>query len=275
MKKGKKSIVIIILVLIILALINHIIYTEYYKPKLESKEKTKEKTKEIQNKKDKSFVSKIDSDKDYVYDGEYTGDFSKESYTTESGNTYSSKDLKAPYFNINTSDAENSNKEVNETYLNAVRIFNQGVNDKSTYIKLDYKKYENNDIISSIFKYEAGDVGVTNPIYYTYNFDKNTGKILKYKDAYLLSGFNDNNIDEKVKEAIKKEIKKQIGDSKDAYPEGESMDTYVDKTYSGYLDNKKYELIKYILDSKNKLSVVIDIRIPSQSDHLNKVLEIK
>ena len=146
MKKRGKSIIIVILVLIILALGNHIIYTEYYKPKVTKEDKTiKEDKKEEKN--DKTFIKKIDENKEYIYDGEYVGDFSKESYTTDSGKTYNSKDLKAPYFNIDSQDANNANKEVNETYLNAVRIFNQGVNDNSTYIKLDYKKYESSSVI--------------------------------------------------------------------------------------------------------------------------------
>ena len=273
MKKRKKSIINIILVLIILALVNHIIYTEYYKPKETVKGTTntkeiKKDNKEVKTTKvDKKSVSKSDSSKDYIYDGDYTGDFSKESYTTDSGKTYNSKDLKAPYFNIDSSDANNVNKEVNETYLNAVRIFNQGVNDNSTYIKLDYKKYENDDIISSIFKYEVGDVGVSNPIYYTYNFNKEDGSLLTFKKAYELSGIKEEQIDSKVKDAIKKEIKKQMGTL-------DNMDEYINKTYSGYEDNKKYDLIKYIIDSKNKLSVVVDIRVPAESEHLNKVLEI-
>ena len=259
-----------------MALVNHIIYTEYYKPKETSNNKENIKTKEVKKntKKDKVLVKKIDETKEYIYDGEYTGDFNKESYKTDLGETYYSKDLKAPYFNIDSTDATNSNKEVNETYLNAVRIFNQGVNDNSTYIKLDYKKYENNDIISSIFKYEVCDIGVSNPIYYTYNFDKSTGELISFKNAYLIAGIKDDEIDEKVKDAIKKEIKKQMDNNKNIYPEGETIDTYIERTYSGYEDNKKYDLIKYILNSKNKLSVVVDIRIPAEVEHLNRVLEI-
>lgn len=273
--KNKKTIIIIILILIILALVNHIIYTEYYKSKQEKNETIKTKEVKKAKEKEKLLVKKSDESKDYIIDGEYVGDFSLESYTTQTGKTYNSKDLKAPYFNIDSTDANNANKEVNETYLNAVRIFNQGVNDKTTYIYLNYKKYKSDDVLSAVLKYEVGDVGITNPIYYTYNFDNTTGKLLTFKEAYTLSGFNDDNIDEKVKEAIKKEITKQMGNNSNNYPEGTTIDTYIDKTYSGYEDNKKYELIKYLINDKNKLSVVIDIRIPAQSDHLNTLLDIK
>ena len=271
MKKAKGNIITILMALIILALLNHIIYTEYYKPKVASKKDIEKKEINNNNEKkeedNKKYVEKIDSSKEYIYDGDYVGDFSKESYTTNLGKTYNSKDLKAPYFNIDSTDANNANKEVNETYLNAVRIFNQGVSDNSTFIKLDYKKYESDSVISSIFKYEIGDVGVTNPIYYTYNFNKENGNKISFKSAYELSKIKEDEIDIKVKEAITKEIKKQIG-------ENEDINTYIEKTYLGYEDNKKYDLLKYILNSKNKLSVVIDIRIPGESEHLNRILEI-
>ena len=254
MKKFRGNIITVIMVLIILALANHIIYTEYYKPKEVSKKDIEKK--EIKNnneKKDNIYVNKVDSSKEYIYDGEYVGDFSNDSYTT---------------------DANNVNKEVNETYLNAVRIFNQGINDKSTYILFNYKKYENDNIISSIVKYEVGDVGVSNPIYYTYNFDKENGSLISFNKALSISGIKEDEIDSKIRDAIKKEIKNQMDDNKNAYPDGESIDTYIDKTYSGYEDNKKYNLIKYILNSKNKLSVVVDIRLPAELEHLNRVLDI-
>ena len=275
MKKFRGNIITVIMVLIILALANHIIYTEYYKPKEVSKKDIEKK--EIKNnneKKDNIYVNKVDSSKEYIYDGEYVGDFSNDSYTTDAGKTYYSKDLKAPYFNIDSTDANNVNKEVNETYLNAVRIFNQGINDKSTYILFNYKKYENDNIISSIVKYEVGDVGVSNPIYYTYNFDKENGSLISFNKALSISGIKEDEIDSKIRDAIKKEIKNQMDDNKNAYPDGESIDTYIDKTYSGYEDNKKYNLIKYILNSKNKLSVVVDIRLPAELEHLNRVLDI-
>lgn len=267
----KKNIIIIILILIILGLVGYITYDKIFTTSENNDVKTNEKN----NKEEKILVKKVDDSKDYIYDGEYIGEFSSDSYVTDIGDTYYSKNLKAPYFNIDSTDASNSNKEINETYLNAVRIFNQGVSDNSTYIKLDYKKYMGDDVFSAILKYEVGDIGATNPIYYTYNFDKTTGKLITYKDAYTIAGFNDDNIDEKVKEAIIKEIKKQMGNSEDAYPEGTTIDTYVDKTYFTYIEGKKYDFIKYILDSKNKLTVVIDIQIPAELDHLNIPLEIK
>ena len=272
----KKSFGTFILILIILGLIGYIIYDKY---NVKTSNNTKsnnivnDKKEETKTEENKELVKKYDDNKDYVYDGEYKGDFSKESYTTDLNETYNSKDLKAPYFNIDSSDASNSNKEINETYLNAVRIFNQGVNDKSTYIKLSYKKYENDDIISAILKYEMGDIGVSNPIYYTYNFNKKDGKLLTFDESVSLAKID--NIDDKVKKAIKKELNKQMGDNPNVYPEGESIDTYVNKSYSGYEDNKKYNLIKYILNEKNELSVVVDINMPAEVSHLNTLINIK
>ena len=89
-----------------------------------------------------------------------------------------------------------------------------------------------------------------------------------------IAGIKEDEIDKKVKDAITKEIKKQMGDSKEAYPEGETIDTYINRTYSGYEVNKQYDLMKYILDSNNKLSVVVDFRLPVESEHINGVLEI-
>ena len=240
MKKGK-NILIVILILIILGLVCYIIFgdDETSNKIINNKKVTK---KEI-NKEEENLVSKTDDSKEYIFDGDYQGDFSKDSYTTESGKTYRSKDLKAPYFNIDSSDANNANKEVNETYLNAVRIFNQGVNDKSTYIKLSYKKYESDNAISALFKYEVGDVGISNPIYYTYNFDNKTGQLITFKKAMEIAGIKEDEIDKKVKDAITKEIKKQMGDSKEAYPEGETIDTYINRIV--------FPLNKYFSNIKN------------------------
>lgn len=273
MKKAK-NILIFILILIIIGLVCYIVFGDNETPNNIIKNKTTKTTAKQEKEEEKNFVSKIDNSKGYIFDGDYKGDFSKDSYTTESGKTYRSKDLKAPYFNIDSSDANNANKEVNETYLNAVRLFNQGVNDKSTYIKLSYKKYESDNVISALFKYEVGDVGTTNPIYYTYNFDNKTGQLITFKKAMEIAGIKEDEIDKKVKDAITKEIKKQMGDSKDVYPEGETINTYINRTYSGYEVNKQYDLMKYILDSNNKLSVVVDFRLPVELEHINGVLEI-
>ena len=259
--KSKKTVVKIIILILIVALSNQIIYHIYYKPKY------------VLN--TDNLLVKIDEDKDYIYDGNYNANFSSDSYITEIGNKYYSKNLKVPVFNIKSDVVTEANKYLKEIYMDAVEKFNQGIIDKSTYVNFNYEKYENKNMIGVMVKYEVGDVGPTNPFYCAYIFDRKTGNIIKYDKAYELAGFTKSDIDKKVKAAIKNEINNQIGDNPEVYPEGESIDTYVEKSYKSYLNTKKYNTIEYILDSDNKLSVVVDINIPAQIEHVNTLLAIK
>ena len=258
---SKKKILNIIIVLLIIAISNQIIYRVYYKPKL------------VLN--TDNLLTKVDKNKDYIYDGEYNVSFSSDTYTTEIGNTYYSKNLKVPVFNIKSDYATEANKYLKQIYMEAVEKFNQGIIDKSTYVNFNYEKYENKNMIGVMVKYEVGDVGPTNPFYCAYIFDKKTSNIIKYEKAYELAGFTKSDIDKKVKEAIKKEINNQMGDNPDVYPQGETIDNYVEKSYNSYIETKKYNTIEYILDSNNKLSVVVEINMPAQVDHINTLLEIK
>ena len=217
-------------------------------------------------------ISKINKDKDYIYEADYESEFKEESYTTDIGQTYYSKDLKVPYINIDSLDAINANRVIKETFTKAVEAFNQGIEDKTTFVDLSYDNYENDKIISVIVKYDVRDSEISNPAYYTYNFDSKTGELITYEDALKIADFEADTIDKKVKEAIGSEIKNQMGDNPNVYPKGTSFETYLNNTYKAYKENND---IKFILDNDNNLSIVVDINVPAQLDHINRLLEIK
>lgn len=97
------------------------------------------------NSTDNELVSKIDDTKDWVYDAEYKRNVTAESYATN-GKTYYAKD---------------SNNAIEKVFEDAIKKYNEGVNDKITYIdECGYKKYINDNNLSIVLTYGVGGTDV-------------------------------------------------------------------------------------------------------------------
>lgn len=198
-KKPKKNVgkfVIILLVLISLGLAGYYGYKYLIK---NNKEKMESKPKE------EAFVlKKEDETKDYVYDADYTSviDFDKNAGSCPISKT----SLVVPYINLNSEDAKIVNREIKSLYEQAVGKYRANVTldqEPCTIVKMAYKYYENNDVLSVVLAYAEHVTDLANPTFYTYNLSLKTGALIKdYAELKALSN-QANSSDKDILDAIK------------------------------------------------------------------------
>ena len=191
-------------------------------------------------------AEKINKEKYWVHDASYPYIVSQETYLTYYKWPQNVKDIIAPYINIKTDDAQNSNLKIKELYDNAISVFNQGINDKLTYVdEFDYKHYINDNVLSIVIKYGIGATDVVNPSYYTFNISTKTGELVSYE--------NNIELENKVKNAIDKYIRSK-------YNETEIVLTdMIQKSFNKYKESVQTNEIQYYLNSNNQLCIVVDI----------------
>ena len=156
-------------------------------------------------------LAKINEDNEWIYDAEYTkkdleGKSYKSSVTTE---TYSLEDIKVPFINIDSEDANEANEELKKLFDQAVKLFEEELDgDQASYVLVSYEKVVNDEYLSVLVKTEVGgEEEIPNSVYYTYNFDMNTGNKLTYDEVYDIVGISEDEIEEKAEEAITEEFK--------------------------------------------------------------------
>lgn len=222
----------------------------------------------------KTTVSKLDDNKDLVCDAEYKKEVKAESYVAWDI-TYYSRDIVVPYININSTYASESNKEIKTVFDDAIKTFNEGVNDKTTYVdKCNYRKYTKDNCLSVILTYGTGATDVVIPDYYTYNFNLENGTELSYEDVYKICGFTESNIDSKVEEAITREMKEKLKDYGE-YPKGTNFDTYNNQSINNYKKSVEEKTIKYCLSEEGKLNVVVVLNIPAGAGEFNTLITVE
>lgn len=208
-----------------------------------------------------TMVSKIDENKDWVYDAEYKKDAKAESYVAED-KTYYARDIVVPYININSSYASDSNTEIKKVFDDAMKKYNEGVNDKMTYVEqCNYRKYMKDNHLSVTLTYGVGATDVVVPDYYTYNINLENGTQLSYEDAYKICGFNDGNIESKVEEAITKVMKDELNGV--TFEDGKNFDTYNKQSIDNYKKSVANNTVKYCISDNGRLNVVVVLSIPA------------
>ena len=208
-----------------------------------------------------TMVSKIDENKDWVYDAEYKKDAKAESYVAED-KTYYARDIVVPYININSSYASDSNTEIKKVFDDAMKKYNEGVNDKMTYVdQCNYRKYMKDNHLSVTLTYGVGATDVVVPDYYTYNINLENGTQLSYEDAYKICGFNDGNIESKVEEAITKVMKDELNGV--TFEDGKNFDTYNKQSIDNYKKSVANNTVKYCISDNGRLNVVVVLSIPA------------
>lgn len=265
-------VLIFILFVLVLALGGYIVYdkTQNKKPVETSTTNTTN-----TNTDTNTLVSKIDNTKDWVYDAEYTKNVNADSYST-SFKTYYSKDIVVPYINVKSTYADNSNSEIKGVFEDAIKTYNSGVSNKTTYVdECGYKKYSNKDSLSVVLTYGVGATDVVHPKYYTYNINLKTGNQLTYEEAYTIAGFTSSDISSKVENAITKVMKDKMSSfSSDNYPDGTNFDTYNNQSISNYKTSISNNTLKYFLSDNGKLNVVVKLSIPSGTGEFDTIITI-
>lgn len=216
---------------------------------------------------DKSnYISKVDSDKDWIYDATYEKDVTADSYSTVK--TYYAKDIKVPFININSTAATKANEDIKVVLDTAIAAYNQGVNDKVTYVdECDYDSYKNDDIVSTIITLGIGATDTIYPDYYAYNFDLKTGNKLSYEDVYTKAGIKKSEIASKVETAINKVLENSYSGN----PELDSLKQDSLNNYNTALNN---DSLYYYLSENNKLNIVVKLAIPSGRGERNYIISV-
>ena len=274
-------VLIAILCVMVLALGGYIVYDKTQNNKTTATDTTNNASNSTNT---NSLVSKLDDNKDWVYDAEYTKNVTADSYSTNFNETYYSKDIVVPYINIKSSYADNSNSEIKNVFEDAIKAYNSGVSDKLTYVdECNYKKYSNKDNISIILTYGVGATDVVRPKYYTYNINLKTGNKLTYEEAYTIAGFNSSNIDSKVENAITKIMKEKLKDLKDPkkdtgaggyYPDGTNFDTYNNESINNYKKSISDNTLKYFLSDNGNLNIVVKLSISAGTGEFDTIITV-
>ena len=165
---GGLTIIILILVFIIIGLAGYIVYDKYIKPNYEIVKKT-DKTTNNKKEEEKSLIK--DSSKEIVYNNE------KFSY------------INVPFINIDSEDADNLNKEIEE-YIN-----NNGKNGYGDdyYPKYDY--YKNGDNVSVLITIVTEG---SSRYYKTANINAKTGKRITNTDLLSMKNIKSSEVADKV-----------------------------------------------------------------------------
>ena len=222
-------------------------------------------------------LAKINEDNEWIYDAEYTkkdleGKSYKSSVTTE---TYSLEDIKVPFINIDSEDANEANEELKKLFDQAVKLFEEELDgDQASYVLVSYEKVVNDEYLSVLVKTEVGgEEEIPNSVYYTYNFDMNTGNKLTYDEVYDIVGISEDEIEEKAEEAITEEFKYRFKGLAEGYES--DLEEYSEKTVEDYKETVSDETIKYFIDEYEKLNIISNFKIPTGRENYEIIVTIE
>lgn len=222
------------------------------------------------------YISKINNEKDWIYNAEYSKNVKANSYSIDD-KTYYVKDINVPFINVDSEYAKNANDEIKKVFDIAIKSFNEGMNDSMTYVdECDYTSKITDSYLSTLLTLGIGATDVVHPKYYVYNVDLKTGKQLSFEDVYKIVGFNSSNIDSKVKTAITSIMKEQLNvfESPDSYPEGTNFATYNNESINNYLESVNDNTIRYFISDNGKLNIIVTLSIPAGSGEFDTIISI-
>lgn len=177
---------------------------------------------------------RINTEKDYVYDADYSYDNKYTEFVRKDGNDkvinidryglsvsgrigkqYLS-DLKVPYLNINSDYAKTSNEEIKKKYIEYAKRFDACAEidqDKAVSCSqiLTYKTFKYNNILSVVIisSIQATSKWVLD--YNIYNIDLTSGKEIKYSDMVSTLGYDNDTLLDKEKELLKNKMNELWG----------------------------------------------------------------
>lgn len=193
----------------------------------------------ITEKKEDKVGKKIDESKDWVYDADYGKD--KENKIID--NDCKSENLKVPFININSADAEKANNDIKKLYEKMYSEFGTKNSNGATILYTSgYKFYENKNILSVVVTSTDAILngGAGTSKLYIYNFNLETLNRATNDEMAKACGFNSIN---EVQDKISKWNKRQK-DFETAYP---------DKV-AGIYENVVEDV--YFIDKDGKLNFV-------------------
>ena len=263
-------IIIILLIVLILGFNAYVLYERYlydHSNNIELNDNVINDNASISN---NSINIKEFDDLEYVYDADYDLSVNTNSYTIGS-NEYNIDDYKVPYINVKSDYVNNANNEIKTLWDNMVKVFNDGVNDKTSYIKyLDYEYTVSNDILSLFIKYSTSTTNGESVDYKTYNISLKDGSECSLVDAvkkldYDLTAFREKTTDGIIQEYDNWYSNHDVnGSLKQQY-----YDEYKEQTLN------EYKLDKWYIDNDNNINVIVHIYVPTDVNYFNEIVTVK
>ncbi len=226
------------------------------------------------------YIGKVVENRGYTYDAQYTAEKKVENeYEASDGNSYSISDIRVPFINMNSEDAETYNSKIEELYQGFVNEFKVCSENKNSFIKVAYETYTTSNIISIFMVAQRGKEGKITEEYFSYNFDALSGEIIDYEQACRIAGIQ--NIDESVSKAISsledfdeyilddKRIDKELIDARNG-----EIDYCKSLIYAYYQDDLSNNRLVYFLDNNLKLNIVINVVLPAEGGNYDKPVVI-
>lgn len=278
MKKKNSGLVVLVIVLIviILGLGGYIVYDKFLKDSSNVNESSNNK---------KVSTIKLDDDLDYVYDADYSynnkyTEFDRLFAGEESGKRtidyygidveYNMgkqilSDLKVPFINIKSADADNVNQKIKNLYIEEAKKFdncaeeaNKGVESGPSCSQiLTYRTYIYEDILSVIVIDSTQSTGHWILNYNIFNFDLNSGDLINFDKMLSKVDYNKENTFNKLKDQIKNKMDELYGSKFDLNNACSNNSNCYDKAYE-ILDNDiKNNSLKYFIDNNGKLNVLV------------------
>lgn len=248
-------------------------------------------TNDVENTSSK-YVQKINKNEEYVYDANYEKNVSKKSYVDSFDGNISVDDIRVPYINIKSDDAEKVNSKLKKMHDELVGYFKQEleIEDSKTTVPggstVYYNVYRYDDILSvSVTKGYHGGYDVNQDKYYAYNFDIKTGKLLSYDDLISRLGsvtynvnYTSSNVKTYVSRAIdiysKNELKGYTLNSTEKISDGMTYTEMLNEDIKNYENSISDNSLVYFCDSNGNLNVVVNLLFPWDSGHLDKIVTV-
>lgn len=228
------------------------------------------------------YIDKIVSNRGYIYDAQYAPEnIGDEEYVSSDEKTYSISEIKVPFLNMTSEDADEVNSEIEELYQSFAREFKVCSENKNSFIKVDYETYVTANITSILITVQRGkELDVTNE-YISYNFDLISGTKLDYSQVYQIAGISE--IQASVKNTIdnledfnKYSLEGRRDVSEDAInSRKEEIEACKTRIYTYYQQDLLNNKLVYFLDNNLKLNIVINVVLPDDEGSYLKMVIVE
>lgn len=250
---------------------------------IEKEENKEEEEKEVDND-EKNKISKLDEDKEIIYDANYLDEL--EAYMAmdfvygEKGEVIEKlvevnfDDCKIPFINLDSIGAKKINDEILEyTKEYIFTDYERGKEEEIAYEPTSYYKYELTDNFVSIkFQYDIGIFEVNDPVK-TYILDLETGEELELEKAISISAINKDFLG-----LVEGKIVEYYYDTLRYYEEFYENLSFFDfqaETLYNFWEDYYGGNLKFYLSEKNELSLLLNFQIPMEGGISQIELEIK
>ena len=197
---------------------------------------------------------KLEQDRDWVYDANYSLPTDVDSYYGYASHTQlvQASDFIVPYLNLNSDYAKQVNTQIYELYEHLINNFNQYAQASISFNTVDYQWTIQDHYLSLLITITTNGTDVPVNQYYTYNINTQDGTQFSFNKALELTGIESS--DQLIQDAITRKLH-------DFY-NGDDFSTYQEKSFEKYTESLKTNSINYFLDQNNQLNVIVTLELP-------------